>query len=61
MSVLEAVKKGLQDGTIEVIASDHAPHLLVEKFREFAKLVQTGALQLPPPVMNKVVLHLMDE
>ncbi len=32
---LKAVKKGLQDGTIDVIASDPAPHLLVEKFREF--------------------------
>ena len=32
---LEAVKKGLGDGTIEVIASDHAPHTKVEKFYEF--------------------------
>jgi len=31
----DAVLKGLKDGTIDVIASDHAPHLLVEKFKEF--------------------------
>ncbi|MFA4855591.1 MAG: dihydroorotase [archaeon] len=32
---LEAVIAGLRDGTIDAIASDHAPHLLVEKFLEF--------------------------
>jgi dihydroorotase len=32
---LDAVVAGLKDGTIDVIASDHAPHLLVEKFLEF--------------------------
>ncbi len=32
---LEAVKQGLKDGTIGVIASDHAPHTRVEKFYEF--------------------------
>ncbi|MEE8304062.1 MAG: dihydroorotase [Candidatus Tectomicrobia bacterium] len=33
---VEAVKAGLQDGTIEVIASDHAPHHITEKEREYA-------------------------
>lgn len=32
---IEAVKRGLQDGTIEVIATDHAPHHADEKLREF--------------------------
>jgi len=32
---VEAVIAGLKDGTIDAIASDHAPHLLVEKFLEF--------------------------
>jgi dihydroorotase len=32
---LEAVKKGLQDGTIDVIATDHAPHTIEEKDVEF--------------------------
>jgi len=31
----EALIKGLQDGTIDVIASDHAPHTLAEKEKEF--------------------------
>ncbi len=31
----KALIKGLQDDTIEVIASDHAPHTLFEKEREF--------------------------
>jgi dihydroorotase len=32
---VEAVKRGLVDGTIEVIASDHAPHSSMEKDVEF--------------------------
>jgi dihydroorotase len=32
---LEAVKEGLRDGTIDVIATDHAPHHRNEKQREF--------------------------
>jgi dihydroorotase len=31
----EAVKEGLKDGTIDVIATDHAPHGMEEKLREF--------------------------
>ncbi|MBN2515551.1 MAG: dihydroorotase [Deltaproteobacteria bacterium] len=32
---LEAIKEGLKDGTIDVIASDHAPHSSIEKDVEF--------------------------
>ncbi len=32
---IEAVKKGLADGTIDAIASDHAPHSIEEKELEF--------------------------
>jgi dihydroorotase len=32
---IEAVKEGLRDGTIDVIATDHAPHHRDEKMREF--------------------------
>ncbi len=32
---LEAIKEGLRDGTIDVIATDHAPHTLEEKDVEF--------------------------
>jgi dihydroorotase len=32
---VEAVKAGLRDGTIDVIASDHAPHHITEKEREY--------------------------
>lgn len=30
-----AVKKGLKEGTIDCITTDHAPHLLVDKYLEF--------------------------
>ncbi len=33
---VEAIKEGLKDGTIDVIASDHAPHTIVEKEMEFS-------------------------
>jgi dihydroorotase len=32
---IEAIKNGLKDGTIDVIATDHAPHHRDEKLREF--------------------------
>ncbi|MBI4684985.1 MAG: dihydroorotase [Nitrospirae bacterium] len=34
---VEAIKQGLKDGTIDVIATDHAPHHRDEKFQEFDK------------------------
>lgn len=34
---VEAVKAGVGDGTIDVIASDHAPHHISEKEREYAE------------------------
>jgi dihydroorotase len=32
---IEAIKEGLRDGTIDVIVTDHAPHHMDEKLREF--------------------------
>jgi dihydroorotase len=34
---VEAIKEGLSDGTIDAIATDHAPHLAAEKEVEFEK------------------------
>ncbi len=34
---VEAVKAGLQDGTIDVIASDHAPHHVAEKEQDYTE------------------------
>ncbi len=33
---VQAIKEGLRDGTIDVIATDHAPHAVQDKQREFA-------------------------
>lgn len=33
---VEAIKEGLRDGTIDVIATDHAPHAAQDKQKEFA-------------------------
>lgn len=40
---LTAVRAGLKDGTIDAIATDHAPHTREEKHREFA-LAPTGMI-----------------
>lgn len=42
---VEAIRRGLQDGTIDIIATDHAPHTLEEKHREFS-LAPTGMIGL---------------
>jgi dihydroorotase len=34
---VQAIKEGLRDGTIDVIATDHAPHATQEKQQEFAQ------------------------
>lgn len=34
---VEAIKKGLADGTIDIIASDHAPHASYNKEKEFSR------------------------
>ena len=34
---LEVIKEGLRDGTIDIIATDHAPHDLADKQMEFSK------------------------
>lgn len=41
----DSIRKGLQDGVIDAIATDHAPHTLEEKHREFA-LAPTGLIGL---------------
>lgn len=41
----EALRLGLQDGTIDVIATDHAPHTREEKHREFG-MAPTGMIGL---------------
>ena len=34
---LELIKEGLRDGTIDIIATDHAPHYVADKQMEFSK------------------------
>lgn len=42
---VEALRQGVQDGTIDAIATDHAPHSLEEKHREFS-LAPNGMIGL---------------
>ncbi len=55
---VEAVRKGLQDGTIDVIATDHAPHAQEEKEREF-DYAPFGITGLETAL--SIVLHLLSE
>lgn len=54
---LEAVQKGLQDGTIDVIATDHAPHTKEEKAVEYlyAPCGMVGLETALPLVLMKLV------
>ncbi|MEW6096748.1 MAG: dihydroorotase [bacterium] len=63
---IEAIKEGLQDGTIDVIASDHAPHTLEEKAQEY-KLAPFGVIGLETTLglvisqlVNKGILSLSE-
>ncbi len=53
---VEAIKEGLKDGTIDVIATDHAPHTVVEKEVEY-NLAPFGiiGLETAVPLVLKVV------
>lgn len=54
---IQAIKKGLRDGTIDVIASDHAPHSSEEKDVEFsqAPFGVIGMESLLPIVLTELV------
>jgi dihydroorotase len=55
---VQALKDGLQDGTIDVIASDHAPHALTDKEIEF-EMASTGMIGLETSL--GLSLRLVDE
>ena len=54
-----AIKEGLRDGTIDVIATDHAPHLEVEKEREF-DYAPFGMIGLET-ALSLSIMNLVDE
>lgn len=61
-----AIVQVLNDVTIgkyDVVISDKEimPTMRLERFRYFTELVKSGALPLPPEVMVKIILHLLDD
>lgn len=61
-----AVQQVLNDVTIgdydvTIVDKDVLPTMRLERFKEFVALVKEGALQLPPPVLTKVVMELMED
>lgn len=54
-----ALLEGLQDGTIDIIATDHAPHTVAEKERDFieAPFGLTGLELAFPAVYSRLVLE----
>lgn len=61
-----AISQVLNDVTIgkyDVTISDKEimPSMRLERFRSFTELVKGGALPIPPEVMVKIVLHLLDD
>lgn len=60
---LKALKEGLLDGTIDAVASDHAPHGVFEKSLEF-NLTPSGMIGLQtllPIVLDKVIEYKEDK
>ena len=55
---IEAIKEGLKDGTIDVIATDHAPHAIEEKEVEFSA-APFGIVGLET-ALGLVMIHLVD-
>jgi dihydroorotase len=53
---IEEIKEGLRDGTIDVIATDHAPHSEREKSREFS-LAENGMVGLETAVPLSLKLY----
>ena len=50
-------------GTFDTTVTDKEimPTQRVERFKFFTELAKSGALQIPPPVMNKIFIALMDD
>jgi hypothetical protein len=57
--VLNDVTTGKYDVTIS--DKEIMPTMRLERFRYFTELVKGGALPLPPEVMVKIILHLLDD
>lgn len=59
---VEAVREGLADGTIDVIASDHAPHTLEDKKRGAMGIIglETSLGLILSEIVNKGILSLAD-
>jgi hypothetical protein len=61
-----AISEVLNDVTIgdydvSIVDKEVLPTMRLERFREFVALVKEGALQLPPPVLTKIVMELMED
>ncbi|MDD5132659.1 MAG: dihydroorotase [bacterium] len=56
---VQAIKRGLQDGTIDCIASDHAPHLEDEKNQEY-ELAPFGIIGLET-MLPLIITELVDK
>ncbi len=62
---LEAIREGLADGTIDVIATDHAPHAPIEKDVEFDHAANgiiglETSLSLGLKLVDKMIISLTD-
>jgi len=63
MGAITTVLNDVTTGRYDVTVSDKElmPTMRIERFKYFVELVKSGALVLPPEVMTKIVLTLMDD
>jgi len=57
--VLNNVTIGKYD--FKIVEKDIMPSIRLERFRSFVELAKSGALAVPPEVMTKIILHLLDD
>ena len=49
---IEAIKEGLQDGTIDIIATDHAPHDIADnRANTRMRVLESSDWKLPSPFL----------
>jgi len=61
-----AITETLNDVTMgrydfSLIDKEVLPTARIERFKYFVELVKSGALQLPPPVLTTIIVHLMED
>ena len=45
----------------QIREKEEMPSIRLERLKQFSEMIKAGSLQLPPPIITKIVLELMDD